>query len=213
MPETMEITVYKFDELSPRAKERARDWYRDGETFSDYVDYADFESIAEMLGITLDTRPVKLMGGGTRNDPCIYWSGFCQQGDGLCFEGSYSYKRYTPQQIRDHSNDPDLESIASDLFVLQFRYCKRLEARLKHSGNYSHEHSVTIHVTDKETDGDDSVVDVNAEEELSEILRRLMRWMYRQLESEHDWRNADEQVDESIIVNDYTFTEEGKRAG
>ena len=213
MPETMETTIYKFEELSPRAKDRARDWYREGETFSDYVDYDDFQTIADILGISFDIKQVTLMGGGTRDEPRIFWSGFRQQGDGLCFEGSYSYKRYTPQQILDHANDDVLASIASDLFVLQYMYGKRLAARVTHSGRYYHEHSVTIDVTDSETGDNDGVVDIKAEEELSEILRRLMRWMYRQLEQEYEWRNADEQVDESIIVNDYTFTEDGKRAG
>jgi hypothetical protein len=33
MPRTIEITAYRFDELSDRAKERARDWYREGDTW------------------------------------------------------------------------------------------------------------------------------------------------------------------------------------
>lgn len=34
MPRTIETTVYQFDELSERAKERARDWYRSGVCWS-----------------------------------------------------------------------------------------------------------------------------------------------------------------------------------
>ena len=33
---------------------------------------------------------VRLMGGGTRAKPCIWFSGFWSQGDGACFEGYWS---------------------------------------------------------------------------------------------------------------------------
>ena len=38
-------------------------------------------------------------------------------------------------------------------------------------------------------------------------------WIYRTLESEYDYQNADEQVDENIEANEYTFTAEGRRFG
>jgi hypothetical protein len=30
--------------------------------------------MAEILGIEIDTRPIKLMGGSYRNEPKIFWS-------------------------------------------------------------------------------------------------------------------------------------------
>lgn len=42
MPRTAEITLYKFSELKDRAKERARDWYREGA-----LDYEWWESTYE----------------------------------------------------------------------------------------------------------------------------------------------------------------------
>jgi hypothetical protein len=80
---TIKKTIYKFAELSDRAKERARDWYRGCIESSDYDSVIeDAARIADILGINLRTRAVKLMGGGTRFDPCIWWSGFSSQGDG-----------------------------------------------------------------------------------------------------------------------------------
>jgi hypothetical protein len=35
MPRIKEITLYQFDELSDKAKDKARDWYRYGFTFDD----------------------------------------------------------------------------------------------------------------------------------------------------------------------------------
>ncbi len=40
-----------------------------------------------------------------------------------------------------------------------------------------------------------------------------MNWIYRQLEKEYEYQNSDECVDENILCNSYTFTEDGKRFG
>jgi len=39
------------------------------------------------------------------------------------------------------------------------------------------------------------------------------RWLYRQLEAEYDHLTSDEAIEEGIIVNEYTFTEGGRRFG
>jgi hypothetical protein len=80
-------TVYQFPELSDVAKEKARSWYRELGPHDDWWDavYEDFERICEILGIRLKTTPVRLMGGGTRAKPCIWFSGFWSQGDGACY--------------------------------------------------------------------------------------------------------------------------------
>jgi len=86
MPEIIETTVYRLDELSDAAKEKARAWYREGGFDYDWFEcvYDDFERIAEILGLRLKTRVVRLFGGGTRQKPCIWFSGFSSQGDGAC---------------------------------------------------------------------------------------------------------------------------------
>jgi hypothetical protein len=53
----------------------------------------------------------------------------------------------------------------------------------------------------------------DAEEVVTEALRDLARWLYRQLEAEYDHLASDEAIEERIIVNAYTFTEEGRRFG
>ena len=47
MPEIIPITVYQFDELDERAKDKARDWYRQGAFDHDWYDFvfSDFEAI------------------------------------------------------------------------------------------------------------------------------------------------------------------------
>ena len=53
----------------------------------------------------------------------------------------------------------------------------------------------------------------DAEEAVIEALRDLARWLYRQLEAEYDHLTSDEAIEEGIIVNEYTFTEAGRRFG
>ena len=48
---------------------------------------------------------------------------------------------------------------------------------------------------------------------VTEALRDLANWLYRQLEQEYDHLTSDEAVDEALVVNGYTFTEEGRRFG
>jgi hypothetical protein len=52
-----------------------------------------------------------------------------------------------------------------------------------------------------------------AEEIVTEALRDLARWLYRQLEAEYDHLTSDEAIEEGIIANAYTFTERGRRFG
>jgi hypothetical protein len=105
MPRVMETKVFKFEELSDKAKEKAREWFREGALDHDWWDteYDEAASIGEMMGISLRRKPVKLHGGGTRYDPAIYFSGFSSQGDGACFEAHYSYVKGGAKAIREYA--------------------------------------------------------------------------------------------------------------
>jgi hypothetical protein len=53
----------------------------------------------------------------------------------------------------------------------------------------------------------------DAKETVTEALRDLARWLYRQIESKYDHLTSDEAIEEGIIVNEYSFTEAGRRLG
>jgi len=214
MSEVIEITVYRFDELSDAAKEKARAWYRDGGFNYDWHDavYEDFQQIAEILGLDLKTRPVRLMGGGTRREPCIWFRGFWSQGDGACFDARYSYRRGAPRRIREYApQDTELHRIADALQAIQRRNFYQLRAEATHRGLYYHEQCMAISVGRDSPTWQDMTA--GAEEAVVEALRDLGRWLYRQLEREYDYLSSDEVVDETIIANGYTFTEVGQRFG
>ncbi|MCG2841273.1 antitoxin of toxin-antitoxin stability system [Sandaracinobacter sp. RS1-74] len=214
MPKIIEITVFRFEELAARAREKARDWYRQTGLDYDWHDYHfdDFERICEILGVTLLTSPVELHGGGTRPRPHIYFSGFSSQGDGACFEGDYSYAKLAPARIRAYApRDKELHRIASALQAIQQQNGYQLHARIDHRGRYYHEHSMTISV--ERNSPTEREPTANAAGSIEEALRDLARWLYRQLEREYDYLNSDKAVDEAIRANEYTFTAEGARFG
>ena len=212
MPITVEHTLYRFDELSDRAKETARDWWRELEATDFDTEFVteDAQRMGAILGIEFDTRPVKLMGGGTRYDATVYWSGFSSQGDGACFEGRYRYAKGAAKAIRKEApKDTRLHAIVDALHGAQRSAFYRLEAICKHSGHYYHSGCMSVDVFDRE----DNCRDIGeADETVRQALRDFADWIYRQLETEYEWRMADEQVNDAITCNEYTFDENGHRA-
>ncbi|MBY6239588.1 antitoxin of toxin-antitoxin stability system [Methylosinus sp. Sm6] len=214
MPEIVKTTVYRLDELSDAAKEKARAWYREGAFDHDWFEfiYEDFERVSEILGLRLKTRSVRLHGGGTRQKPCIWFRGFWSQGDGACFETFYSYRKTTRRRIREYApQDAELHRIADALQAIQRRNFYQLSAEARHRGHYCHEYCMAISVERDSPTYQDMTAD--AEEVVIEALRDLARWLYRHLEREYEHQTSDEAVDEAIIANEYTFTETGRRFG
>jgi len=205
------ITLYKFNELTTdRAKEKARDWYRDGGLDYEWWDssYDDFREIFRILGIDADV-PLTLRNGKTGTRLGVSFSGFSSQGDGACFEGSYSYAKGSVKAMRAYApKDNELQEIAADLQALQRKHFYKIEARLKHSGRYCHEYMVEFDVTVDGSDASDEVTDA-----VKESLRDLMRWIYKTLEAEYEYLTSDEAVDESLSTNEYEFEEDGSFHG
>lgn len=218
MPQTRTIVqeVYQFDELSDAAKEKARDWYREascGDTSDFDCVIEDFQRVAEIIGVDISTHEVKLMNGNTRRAPDIWWSGFCSQGDGACFEGGYSHTEDSCAKIREHApQDAELHRIADELARIQAGRILLgqpvVSATMKHRGNYYHANSVDFDVDDVNNDG---TCDSAVAEAVAELMRDLMRWLYKQLDQQNDHLNSDAYIDETIEANEYEFDEDGGR--
>lgn len=214
MPAIIETTVYPINELSDEAREKARDWYRRHGLDYAWYDFAydDFVRICAILGIELRTRSVGLYGGGSRRQPCIWFTGFWSQGDGACFEGDYRYTKGAAAAIRQYApKDVELHRIADALAAVQRRNFYQLSARVTHRGRYYHEYCMEIGV-----ERDNAVVQEmtpDAEDEVTEALRDLARWLYARLEQEYEHLTSDAVVDDVILANDYSFTGGGERFG
>ena len=214
MPEIIETTVYRLDELDEGGKDNARAWYRGAGFDHDWFEFVfeDFARVCGILGVSLATRPVRLYGGGTRAEPRIWFSGFWSQGDGACYEGHYAYARGATRAIRAYARrDAELHRIADALAAIQRRNFYQLRAAIAHRGRYYHEYTMAISVERDSPAWQDMTAD--AEDAVTEALRDLARWLYRQLESEYEYQASDEMVDETIAANGYTFTATGSRFG
>lgn len=214
MPEIIETPVYRLDELSDVAKEKARAWYREGALDHDWYTCVceDFERICKILGVRLDARAVRLWGGGTRGKPCIWFSGFWNQGDGASYQGRYSHAKAAPRKIREHApKDAELHRIGDALQAIQRRNFFQLHAVVTHRGRGNDELSMAIMVERDSPVSQEMTAD--AEDAVIEALRDLACWLYRQLEREYEYLTSDAVVDEAILANGYTFTEDGHRFG
>ena len=214
MPEMMSMTVYRLNELHEGAKDRARAWYREAGFDHDWYDavYEDFQRIAEILGIQLKTRTTRLVGGRTRQDPCIWFSGFWSQGDGAAWEGVYSYRKSAAAKLRAYApKDKTLHRIAETLQAAQRQNFYQLSAEVTHRGNYYHAFTMAVSVRRDSAAAAEIIGD--AESIVTDALRDLANWLYRQLEQEYEYLTSDEAVDETLVVGGYTFTEEGRRFG
>lgn len=202
---TKTITLYTFSELSDKAKETARNWWREaGNNYSQDDVIEDAKEIAALMGIEIKK---------------VFFSGFWSQGDGSCFEGQYSYdgakgaiakvKAFAP-------NDTELHRIVTGLCRLQRVNFYKLSASIRHSGPYYHEHCTAVDVRkggEYFFDTDDSYVSNSAHDgaKLIGFLHDFMRWIYSRLKAAYDAENTDEAIDEALIANEYTFRENGKR--
>ncbi len=186
-------TLYKFAELSDKAKAHALDKLRDLNT--DHFDwfestFDDAKECGAILGIEIDK---------------IYFSGFWSQGDGACFTGRYRYAKGAVAAIREHApKDETLTRIAERLRDVQRPALYTASALCKHRGHYSHSGCMSV-----ESEAERGKLDTDA---LRDTLRAFADWIYRQLEIEHEYLTSDAVVIETIEANEYEFTEDGDLA-
>lgn len=200
--ETKVINIYKFNELSDKAKEKALDNARDraSEDFSDFYG-EDIQLQAIEIGALMGIEITK-----------IFWSGFSSQGDGACFIGEYKYLAGAVEKIKEYApNDKRLLEIAVSLSNAQVRHEGQLTASIssRNGSRYCHENTVTIDVDHPD---EDLTYNCYAEESeaIREALKDFMRWIYKQLSEDYFYQISNEALIENINANDYEFTEDGK---
>ena len=117
----------------------------------------------------------------------VYYSGFWSQGDGACFEGIMRYNKGCAKLVKAYTN----------------------EASVKHRGHYQHEMCTEFDCGDTRHNYG-WLQNPEAEDDIKEIARDFMRWIYKRLEAEYEYSVSDEVVAETIIANGYEFTEDGE---
>ncbi len=196
--------VYTYDELSDKAKEKAREWYQGAAAEDCWYDNVieDAVTIASFLGITVDQW---------RNTHWIRFSGFSSKGDGASFLGRWrasdiqplaTLKQYAPL-------DMALEALHNKLQELATQYPNACCTSRPSSSHYSHERSTDLEAIMQEEATQDTTLDAIA---LEECQVTFMKWIYARLEQEYDYINSDEYIAENMRSNHYEFTEDGQRA-
>lgn len=223
---TTSTTVYQFDELEDRAKARARDWFRQclqsPEDWNADTVIEDGARIADLFGLDLRQRPVKLMGGGTRMEPDCYWS-VGDRDQGLSFSASYSYRKGSVRAVETEApscwTDPstqkttistsntEINRIVCELAEVQRRNFYQIYARASH-GRSTFAQSMQIDVER----ADDKPITEEDGEIVRQCLIDVADWLCKNLETEYEYQYSEECVDENIRANEYEFDEDGNRA-
>lgn len=183
------------------------DKHRDINTDHDWWDntYEDFGRVAKILGFEVDLENV-------------HFSGFCSQGDGASFTGSYNavegkhYRRdpknfaeIAPTEMREYApKDTTLHEIADELLVISRMYFPAY-ATIGRTGTM-HSHCATMNIPscvecDSDTEFADEVLFAVSDAILAQA-RALADWLYRQLEKEYEYQQSDEAVADTIFAND-----------
>lgn len=229
-----ETTGFRFNDLSERAKSRAREDYRLEGPPDDWWEeiYEDALMIAPMLGIEVGLYQARRVDGRTYSVPKIWFSGFSAQGDGACLEGNWRpvadplaglnrVISHAPLDERLHEIAFNLAELAERCNALIPDACVTINHRAR--GNHSSTVTFEVDLPTPDTIDDESELQVMVftallkkhrleygtfGPEIRAALRAFMDWIYRQLEMEHDYLLSDDAVDDAI--SGWLFNEEGE---
>ena len=191
MPREHKTIVYTYEELSPEAQEKARNWWRE-------IDQFDSQYLSDIFKDTLREW-------GFEKGVDVWWSLNSSQGDGVAFQGSLDIPKYVNARAQDFRR-----------MIGHVEVYVKHEGRYTHWNSME----VTVEESDsrKQLAPKDWFPGTPTEEMLSEFeefVKEDVKDMSRELEKmgygEIEYQNSDEVVAENIIANEYEFTADGRR--
>lgn len=233
MSKTIEVEVFKWEELSQSAKDRARDWYIEG------MDYEWWEGVYEMaieegyeLGFCIDK---------------INFSGFYSQGDGARWEGQVDVGAW----LKAHG--PDTIGVSALIALINVDWMEKHVTVGAGYSNYCHENTMDVGevVPDgRLIDGDEdewldlkeakivgqgifdgmSIADIHLlintdeanpyklsniaklDEDIETSAKQYATKIYSQLREEYEYLCSEEMMLDHFNCNDYYFDETGRLA-
>lgn len=194
---TKTIELYEFDELPKGVQNKILERER-------FINVEDnFWS-----RFILEDWEEKLKGMGFES-PKIYFSGFGSQGDGASFT---SDGVDLPVFLKN-------QKAITRFKKLSLPYVETIASVIRTDSHYSHENTVKGNVDvniygdyEGENIDSDAIYDLGDELQglITEVVRKLSKEIYRELESEYDGLTSDEAVIDTIKANEYTFTASGR---
>lgn len=196
----IETPIYTIDELDEKARGAAREWWREGLNRGRWWDtlYEDFAGAATVLGVDITRR---------WRHWAIYFDLYGSSGSWVAFEGFLTNppSPHFQKVLREnYPTDKGLHKIGARLGALQKAHHGLLRARIT---------SIPHGRMTVDVESSDHQPTFKQTEEVEALVRALADWMQDRLRQESDWQQADEQVDEALRANEYTFTADGKRFG
>ena len=171
-------TVYELKDIEKKAIDANRyinvdyDWY-------DFI---------------FDDWKTKLHGNGFENAE-IYFSGFCSQGDGACFDAKLNLETLAKKLNFQNLN---LDDIEGELITVEH--------------HYSHQNTRKISLYNYGPVENDSLIS-DFEKAIEELRYKLSCDLYNDLYEEYYYLISDEAVKETLIANDYLFESNGEIYG
>lgn len=192
---TISLNLYTFQELSPEAQSVAIEKHQHINTNFEWWDSVNdqFKEDAEKY-FDIDN---------------IYFSGFWSQGDGAMFEYS---------SINAAFIDEIINGLNLPLWKKKILAAAYITGTGKHSGNYYHSGNCSHNIDydyyqfNQHTNLHDFVNDQfnDIEELIRDKYKNLCSELYNNLEREHEHLTSPDAIKETLICNEYEFTEDGE---
>ena len=216
MPKPITIQAYEYAELSPNAKEAARNWYKETEDDISGDIAESYRYALEELGYPISDIKFSLS--------------YCQ-GDGMAFYGRVELPEFLAKRMTDSclefkivdENRKTLQELYKELGdginyvdcnILRrncgYHYSHHNTMRVEFGGdyaqalNYGYDGKLTLERFDEVAD--------DLQEWISTDVKDISRSLAKQGYEEIDYARCDESVAEALMGNDYLFTREGCRS-
>jgi hypothetical protein len=217
MPETIEITVYTYAELSPQGRSYAQSTYNEPEDYWYEGIKEDYEERGQERGFDVED---------------IQWSGFHSQGDGASWTGQVHIVPFLAYHLKpDH---PDYARFMVLIELIENGFSSRRFEVSRNSHMYNHENTMFLDMEDmiRFVDWSDTKVrsGIFAGAEalplaesiyMESLFDDLMKWatdeardyardIYKSLRDSYDEYSSEEYFAELCDINEWRFEASGK---
>ena len=210
MSKIIQTEVFEYNELDERAKEKARAWFSQHYPEFEWWDdcYERIKDVGEILGFEFDKK---------RGSIAAYFD--TDRDAYFAFDGGWTFKAGATKAIRAYApKDDELHRIARELSKAARRTCWNVSAGVN-TGNscvrigvdtdnwfYSPENKLNGLQWDARRKAQKEIEDA-----IEEAIQDFCHWALKLLGAELEYLQSEEQIEEMIRINEYTFTKDGKR--
>lgn len=183
MPVKVEIDAYRFEELSGKPQDRARNWLVEVASEHGWWDstYEHWIDLLKEKGINTDAEK-------------ITFRGFSSQGDGASFTGTIDVPRF----MLAHGMVGDNLAVYAAAISGEDVWANLVRV----SSGYVHDSTVSL---------ESAGIPGDMEADMQLVCRAWMRKLYYELQKEYDEMTSDPALTELAEANEWMFDEQGRK--